>query len=270
MAPVAYQRSRDAKVCKIASLRSGGGVAVFAVFSLVGSHIAAPTTAHAWRTGENRIETPGEDASAATGYGPGWVLLSYRPNCPGVGYLFAQGVLGKTHSDHMLVQTTDDQSHGYTDSPVIRRWPWGYAHGGYGGCAAAYGTSKFKYEQAALSNACTALPALPADRCKTSRFCTATASDPLCSRRGVWGGKDGQPDGKDAVSNGCNVYANIGHSGVFGSAPQPRNLLGYVPSGAQLDVRYVTKARQYVWAKWKEHQFSNGISWAFFPRSCVR
>jgi len=229
--------------------------------------VALPVSAAAWSYGSNTVQSPSEDGASNTGYGPGWMLLSYMPNCPGVGYLFSEGVLGKPSPDHFRINDTRDSSYGYGGNPVISRWPWGFGHGAYQACAFAYGTSKFEFV-ANASSLCPAAPVPPGDRCASSAFCTDQA-DPFCSPRGVWGQRDGEPNGKDGYSLGCQVFANIGHSGVFGDVPNPTHALGSVPPGALLDVRYVTRNRQYAWAKWTGHAFVNGTVWAFFPRSCI-
>lgn len=36
-----------------------------------------------------------------------------------------------------------------------------------------------------------------------------------------------------------------------------------------MDLRYVTRDRQWVMAKWRYGSLTAGIEWAFFPRSCV-
>jgi hypothetical protein len=60
---------------------------------------ASSGTAFGWGYGSNAVQNPSEDGASNTGYGPGWVLLSYMPNCPGVGY-FSEGLLGLSAHRH--------------------------------------------------------------------------------------------------------------------------------------------------------------------------
>ena len=69
--------------------------AVRVVIAIVCLTLIRATPASGWSFGRNRVQTPAEDGLARVGYGPGWVLVSYMPNCPGVGYLFSEGILGK-------------------------------------------------------------------------------------------------------------------------------------------------------------------------------
>lgn len=170
----------------------------------------------------------------------------------------------KTNPDHMRINDTRDSAYGYNDTPAITRWPWGFAHGAYQGCTFAYGTSKFELVNG-VSSLCPGSPAPPSERCDTSAFCTDQQSDPFCSPRGVWGSKDGEPNGKNAYALGCEVFANIGHAGVFSNAPSPAHSLGFVPAGALLDIRYVTKDRQFAWGKWTGHRFVNDICLGVLP-----
>ncbi|MDQ3763493.1 MAG: hypothetical protein M3460_18250 [Actinomycetota bacterium] len=126
-------------------------------------------SAGAWSYGLNRVQTATQDAAAAAGYGPGWVGLSYKSNGPIVGYLFARGFrfadgAVKGSFDHMDIRGTTDGGYGH---PRITRWPWGYAHGGFDGCASGYGTSKFALQRSSYSS----------DRC---------AAGPRVGPNGTW------------------------------------------------------------------------------------
>lgn len=237
------------------------------------------SSAGAWGYGRDRVQTATEDNSAATGYGPGWVGLSYKRNGPIVGYLFARdfrfadGAV-KGSADHMDIHGKKDGAAGH---PKIKHWPWGYAHGAFNGCAYGYGTSKFAFEHSSdASNKCAAGPHAGPDGHwwhNESVFCTHQKADPLCSPAGVWSkGKPKHSRGPKAVtSQGCPAYGNIGASAAYGNgAPVLRQPLGYVPPGQKMALRYVTKDRQYVMAKWNAGSLAAGIEWAFFPRSCVK
>lgn len=242
--------------------------------------------AKAWSYGVNRVQTAAEDSHAQTGMGPGWVLLSYKANGPMVGYLFSRDVTFadgtvKTSFDHMDIRGTGDGSAGNTEG--ITRWPWGYASGSFGGCAYAYGTSKFAIERSGyMTSSCAGGPNVvgsskPDGSPDSLRwwhseavFCRDNAIDPLCSPWGVWSENKGGGLKVTTSRTACAVYGNIGAAAAYGSgAPVPRHPLGTVPAGEQVDVRYVTKDRQYAMAKWNGHRFIAGIAWGFFPRACL-
>ncbi|HZM81696.1 MAG TPA: hypothetical protein VFC19_38745 [Candidatus Limnocylindrales bacterium] len=246
--------------------------------AVLASLILLPAAANAWSYGFNRVQTAAEDSAAATGYGPGWVGLSYKTNGPIVGYLFARdfrfgdGTV-KTAFDHMDIRGTKDYAGGH---PTITRWPWGYAHGSFGGCAYGYGTSKFAIVRSSFSSAsCAGGPNAGPDGSwwhNETIFCTANSTDYLCSPVGVWAENKppGNPGPKPATSRGCYAYGNIGATGAYSSGtPAPTHLLGYVPAGHSLNLRYVARNRQWVMAMWNSGTFVGGIRWGFFPRSCV-
>ncbi len=252
------------------------------IFSLI-FLLIIPSTVIGWGYGLNRVQTAQEDSEANTGYGPGWVGLSYKPNGPIVGYLFAEGFQFsdgaiKGSFDHKDIRGTTDVN---TPHPTIDRWPWGYAHGGFDGCADAYGTSKFAFVGGYSSSQCVNGPNVPGDQCSPGPFwhsetvfCTDNAADPLCSPVGVWSEcktcEYGVCGTKPVKSHGCPAYGNIGATAAYGSgAPVVQHPLGFVPAGSNMDLRYVTKDKQYVMAKWHEGELISGIEWAFFPRSCV-
>jgi hypothetical protein len=245
------------------------------LLGVVGS--AAP--ANAWTRGLNRVQTGKQDPAASTGYGPGWVGLSYKTNGPIVGYLFASGFPfsngKKRGSERMDIRGTRDYKGGHPD---ITRWPWGYAFGSFDGCAYAYGISKFaKISKRHATGRCAKGPRQGPHRnwwVSERAFCTAHRTDELCSPVGVWA--TGKPKGhhgtKKARSLGCTVYGNIGAAAPYGKGtPRPRHPLGQVDptKRKEIDVRYVTKDRKYVMAKWHGHPLAGGIKWAFFPRSCL-
>jgi hypothetical protein len=241
----------------------------------------ASVSADASGYGLNRVQTAAEDSSTTTGYGPGWVGLSYKRNGPIVGYLFAKGFrftngAVKGSADHMDIRGTRSGAAGH---PKITRWPWGYAHGAFNGCAYGYGTSKFAIERSSYAtDKCAAGPhAGPNGNWWHSEtvFCTDSNADPLCSPVGVWSkGKPAGNGGPKAVTSkdgGCLAYGNIGASAAYGNgAPVLRHPLGKVPPHQKMALRYVTKDRQYIMAKWNAGSLAAGIEWAFFPRSCVK
>lgn len=243
-------------------------------------------TADAWSNGVNRVKTSTEDAHRQTGMGPGWVMLSYKPNGPMVGYLFAEGFpfadgVSKPGPDHMDIRGTGDGTAGNTDG--IARWPWGYAGGGFEGCAYAYGTRKFAITRTGFSSErCAGGPHVigsskPDGSPDMLRwwhseevFCTNHAGDPLCSPWGVWSENNGGGPRVTRAVGGCPAYGTIGAAAAYGSgAAVARHPLGTVPAGSQVDVRYVTKSRQWVMAKWHGHRLAGGIAWAFLPRTCL-
>ena len=68
----------------------------------------------------------------------------------------------------------------------------------------------------------------------------------------------------------CGAFGNIGAAAAYGSGPAVAvHPLGTAPAGAQIDIRYVTRDRQWIMAKWHGNRFAAGIAWAFLPRSCV-
>jgi hypothetical protein len=230
--------------------------------------LAVPASSSAaWGIGTNDVLSNTSENSAATGYGPGWVALTFKENFPIVGYLFGTGTLARTKADQMDIRGTSGGNFGHA---TITQWPWGYAAGSFGGCAYAYGTLKFvRTSTSFMSASCATQPIRP-----TTVFCTDTAADPLCSARGVWGDAEGTPDGRSAWSKGCPAFANIGANGVFSTgAATPADYLGSVPVGQHLDLRYVTKSKEWVMAKWTGHPFvpehATNIVWAFLPRNCV-
>ena len=247
------------------------------------------STAWGWDYGSNRVQTSSEDSAACTGYGPGWVGLSYKVNGPVVGYLFGEGFqfsdgTTKTSADHMDIRSTANTTVSYESTSCcsnpqdITRWPSGYAQGGFGGCAYAYGTSKFAMVGDYSSSSCASGPSVTPESCSGSDpwwhsesiFCTDNGTDPLCSPEGVWSTCQTGEGPLTVYSLGCQAYGNIGAAGAYGSgSPVPQHRLGDVPYGEKMDLRYVTKDRQYVMAKWHSGNLTSCIEWAFFPRSCV-
>ncbi|MDT0380341.1 hypothetical protein RM572_16425 [Streptomyces sp. DSM 42041] len=258
-------------------------LAALALAALLTLLVSSP--AGAWGYGVNRVQSAAEDSHAQTGMGPGWVLLSYKANGPMVGYLFgedfrfADGSI-KPGPDHMDIRDTGDGSAG---NPSIDRWPWGFAGGSFDGCAYAYGTSKFAIKRSGfMSGSCAGGPNVVGsshgdgtpDQLRwwhSERvFCQENAVDHLCSPYGVWSTNKGGGLKVTHSTAACTVYGNIGAAAAYGSgAAVPRHVLGTVPAGAQIDVRYTTKDRQWVMAKWHGQRFAGGIAWAFIPRGCV-
>lgn len=258
---------------------------ILALLALLLGVVGSATPAGAWTHGLNRVQSKEKDDKMGTGYGLGWVMLSYKTNGPAVGYLFADGFAFpggsiKRGSERMDIRGTLD----YQGRPDIHRWPWGYAFGSFDGCAYAYGTGKFtKIRKRHATGRCAKGPRRgPRHNWWSSErvaFCTTHRKDKMCSPAGVW--SDGKPDDDSrplkARSLGCTVYANIGAAAVYGKgAPKPRNPLGKVEPtrGMEINVRYVTKDRKYVMAKWRHHPLAaikgkKGLMWAFFPRSCL-
>ncbi|MDQ3403927.1 MAG: hypothetical protein M3548_11105 [Actinomycetota bacterium] len=255
------------------------------VFSTALALLFVPGTAGAWSIGVNRVQTAVEDGALGTGYGPGWVLMSYKANGPMVGYLFAKDFRFadgsvKPSFDHMDIRDTGDSSAG---NPEISRWPWGYAGGSFDGCAYAYGTSKFAIERTGFSSpSCAGGPNVRGSSngdgsIDTLRwwhseevFCTANSTDGLCSPYGVWSANKGGGLKVARSIAACSAYGNIGAAAAYGSGPaRPTHLLGTVPANSQVDIRYVTKDRQWVMAKWNGQALTAGIHWAFMPRNCL-
>ncbi|TWP50586.1 hypothetical protein FKR81_20690 [Lentzea tibetensis] len=254
----------------------------------VGVALALTTTgtAEAWSTGVNRVQTAQEDSAAGVGYGPGWVLLSYKANGPMVGYAFAKGFqfangTTKQVPDHMDIRGTGNSRAG---SPDIDRWPWGYSGGSFRGCAYAYGTAKFASVRKGFatkrcvdgpkivgsSNADGSPDALRywVDEKKT--FCTDPKANPLCSPWGVWSENKGGGLKVTRTTADCAAYGDIGATAVYRNGPAVRShLLGTVPANQQIDVRYVTKNGEWIMGKWHGNALAGGIRWAFFSRSCV-
>lgn len=264
--------------------RCGVGRLLAVTAVAVGLLAAAAGPAGAWGYSVNEVKPAAEDSYAETGMGPGWVLLSYKANGPMVGYLFAGGFqfadgTVKPGPDHMDIRDTGDSSAG---SATISRWPWGYSAGSFDGCAYAYGTRKFKITRSGfMSTRCANGPTVAgssnADGSPDTLrwwhseavFCTDTA-DPLCSPWGVWSTNKGGGLKVTSAVAACPAYGNIGSAAAYGAgAATPTHLLGMAPAGAQIDVRYVTKSRGYVMAKWNGNRFAGGTAWAFFPRSCL-
>ena len=264
------------------SMRRGLAAALVAVLAT----LSFATPAHGWGYGVNRVQTPTEDSWAQTGMGPGWVLLSYKANGPMVGYLFSRDVVfadgvTKTSFDHMDIRDTGDASAGNTEG--ITRWPWGFAGGSFDGCAYAYGTRKFAIERTGfMSSSCANGPNVAGSSNSDGSpdtlrwwhseqvFCTNNAVDALCSPWGVWSENKGGGLKVTTARADCAAYGNIGAAAAYGSgAAVPTHRLGTAPAGAQIDVRYVTKDRQWVMAKWNGNRFVAGIAWAFLPRTCV-
>ncbi|MGA8116247.1 MAG: hypothetical protein WCA46_21525 [Actinocatenispora sp.] len=238
---------------------------VVALVAALATVLAPATPASAWSYGFNRVQSASEDASTGTGYGPGWVTLSYQPDDPVIGYLFAAGTAGEGGTDHMDIHGLVSFSNGET-------YPWGYAYGNFKGCAYAYGTQKFAIEDRTNhSGECGSRPGHT-----SAIFCADHARDYLCNNRNIPGHSDTPQVGVmsplyPVTSNGCTGYGNLGNAAFTGSGASgtPTNYLGTVPAGNQLDLRYVTKDDKWVMAKWHDHTLASGTHWAFFPRTCV-
>ena len=159
----------------------------------------------------------------------------------------------------------------------LERVSWSVAETGAHLCAYAYGTSKFALVRRDFSSAsCADGPNAGSGGTwwhSEEVFCTANGIDPVCSPDGVW--SDGKPPGnpgpKPVTSRGCNAYGNIGARAAYGSGSAvPVHPLGFVPAGQGMALRYVTRNRLWVMAKWNSGSLTAGIEWAFFPRSCIR
>lgn len=266
---------------------SSATIAVTVVLALMAMVALGPASpASAWGYGVNRVKTAAEDSWAQVGMGPGWVLLSYKANGPMVGYLFARDFVFvngavKSSFDHMDIRDTGDSSAGNTEG--ITRWPWGFAGGSFDGCAYAYGTRKFAIERTGfMSSSCAGGPNVAGSSNSDGSpdtlrwwhservFCTGDEVDPLCSPWGVWSENKGGGLKVTTARTDCAAYGNIGSAAAYGSgAAVPVHPLGTAPAGVQIDVRYVTKDRQWVMAKWHGNRFAGGIAWAFLPRGCL-
>ena len=249
----------------------------------LGTVLSAAAPAGAWGYSVNEVQTAAEDPYAETGMGPGWVLLSYKANGPMVGYLFAGGFTFadgtvKPGPDHMDIRGTGDSPAG---SATISRWPWGFSGGSFDGCAYAYGTRKFKitrtgFSSSSCANGPTVLGSSNSDgsydtlRWWHSENVFCKTGDPLCSPYGVWSENKGGGLRATTTVAACPAYGNIGSAAAYGAgAARPTHLLGTAPAGVRIDVRYVTRDRSYVMAKWNGQRFAGGIAWAFFPRACL-
>lgn len=258
--------------------------------------LSAPTSGAAG-VGVNAVKPAATDSHAQTGMGPGWVMASYKANGPMVGYLFAEGFTfadgtRKPGPDHTDVRGIAEGSAGNTDG--ITRWPWGYSGGSFDGCAYIYGTRKLGLKRTGFSSTrCANGPSFPGSARPGGApdalrwwhseqvFCTTVDGRPrdnLCNQYGVWSTNKGGGLKATTPRAECPVYGNIGAAAVYGAdgAAIPRHRLGTVPvidpkTGApsRIDVRYVTKDRQWVMAKWNDNRFVAGIAWGFFPRGCL-
>jgi hypothetical protein len=242
---------------------------------LVGALVGRPFPAEAWGRGFNRVLSATEESSSDTGSGPGWVGLSYQPNGPIIGTLFAKGLAGEPDYDHMDIQTTRGGGH-------PRVYPGGFAYGNFGGCAWAYTTKKFKIEGTAHTSSCNPPPAHT-----TGIFCSDHARDYLCndgkfdparhgSEAGVMG-RGGNPAEPDAAAYpasikapSCTAFGNYGAQAFTGSGQSGslRNPVGTVPGGTPIKVRYVTKDDRVVMAGGAPGLL-NGMYWALYSRDCV-
>jgi hypothetical protein len=237
--------------------------------------LASATPALAFDTGYKAI------ASAAvqdghTGYGPGWVALTFDtnglPHGPIIGYLFHDGVAGAVGNDHMDVYSY------YTTGAASVNTPFagGYAWGHFNGCAWSYldmNATELYPEGAHHSVPCTSAPNHTA-----AIFCYNSAADRLCNDGSVY--PEDEPGVWKTITNhtasinagGCDVVANIGSSAIYsGGAAAPANPIAHVNSGT-VYVRYVSKRDDWVMADLASNaspQLPAGIQWGFFPRGCL-
>ncbi len=236
--------------------------------------LIVPATAGAIRPGFNRVLSPAS-TSAGTGYGPGWVALTFdtqgAPHGPIVGNLLYTGVGGEPAPDHMDVYTT----HGPAAS-VAGPFAGGYAYGHFRGCAWAYSTHKFYPGGGHHHPPCTTPP-----NHSTRIFCTTQATDRLCNdgraqksagetEAGVWKNIGRGYSGAKTGPAGCEAWANVGAPAIYSGAPEAfANRVGTIPPATPVKVRYVTKHRGAVMALVPVGLLQQGMRWAFLPRGCV-
>ncbi|GIF25229.1 hypothetical protein Ate02nite_79590 [Paractinoplanes tereljensis] len=202
------------------------------------------------------------------GFGINWIGISYKANGPHVGYLFP--------GDHFDVEVFRPNT---GKNAAVDRWPYGYAGGGFGGCAFAYGTRHLAAKKTTRAKGrCPKLPIKTSSGGKrfTSNkyaedrdlFCTDHARDPLCTPAGTWfkDRKDskacesspksascrasqirrGDREVHATVSTKCTAFANIGAEAIYRAGrarPTPATGVGTVGAGTKVNVRYVTKSR---------------------------
>jgi hypothetical protein len=253
---------------------AGVAAAPLVVFLLavLGSVALGPAPrAHAYTIGWNDVASPSESGSWGTGYGPGWVALTFdtggAPHGPIIGVLYSAGVGGEPGTDHMDVYST----HGPAAS-VDGPFAGGYAYGGFDGCAWAYWTGKLRADGAHHTPSCTQPP-----NHTTKIFCYDQGADRLCNdgevqrstepETGVW--KDITAHPATVNAGGCDAWGNVGSAAIYNGAPVAwANLLGHVASGT-VKVRYVTKDDRAVMALVADGALPAHMRWAFLPRTCL-
>jgi hypothetical protein len=242
-------------------------VLVLVALTLLGSALPA----RAYTIGFNALATPAESSSWDTGYGPGWVALTFdtggSPHGPIVGVLYSAGVGGEPATDHMDVYST----HGPAAS-VDGPFAGGYAYGNFDGCAWAYWTGKLRADGGHHTPPCTTPP-----NHTTKIFCYDQAADRLCNdgtvdpvnepEAGVW--KDITAHPATVNPGGCDAWGNVGSPAIYSGAPVAwANPLGHLDSGT-VKVRYVTKDRAAVMALVPDGVLPAHMRWAFLPRGCL-
>lgn len=252
-----------------------GGAAAFLGLLLLAVLGPAPLgpapAARAYTIGFNTVATPGQSSSWGTGFGPGWVALTFdtggAPHGPIVGVLYSAGVGGEPATDHMDVHLT----HGPAAS-VDGPFAGGYAYGNFDGCAWAYWTGKLRADGGHHTPPCTTPP-----NHTTKIFCYDQAADRLCNdgrvqpatepEAGVW--KDITAHPATINAGGCDAYGNVGAAAIYNGAPVAwANPLGHLDSG-RVKVRYVTKDRRAVMALVADGALPAHMRWAFLPRGCL-
>lgn len=240
--------------------------------TVLGSVLLGPAPrAHAYTIGFNTVATPSESSSWDTGYGPGWVALTFdtggAPHGPIVGVIYSAGVGGEQGTDHMDVYST----HGPAAS-VNGPFAGGYAYGNFNGCAWAYWTGKLRADGDHHAPSCTTPP-----NHTTKIFCYDQAADRLCNdgvvekstepETGVWKNISAHPATINA--GGCDAFGNVGADAIYhGSAVAWANNLGHIASGT-VKVRYVTKDDKAVMALVADGTLPAHMRWAFLPRTCL-
>jgi hypothetical protein len=266
-------------------------VALVATCLAIGA--AATVPAHADGHGVYRVAALTEDRHDQVGMGAGWLMLSYKANGPMVGYLFADGFIfadgRRAAADRFDLRGSGSGTAGYrtgsgSTHTMIHRWPWGYAAGGFDGCAYLYGDLKIKRTGAGFtSERCRRGPTVRGSSKANGTvdinrwwhservFCRRHKSDQLCSPDGVWSANKGTSGSyrHTHTKASCPVYANIGSRAVYGGAAgtaRPQGLLGTIDRDAEVGLRYVTKSG---WAMVKSEgkPFIAGIKWGFVDRA---
>lgn len=242
------------------------------VLALIGPVVLGPApSAHAYTIGWNTVATPSQSSSWGTGYGPGWVALTFdtdgAPHGPIVGVIYSAGVGGEQGTDHMDVYST----HGPAAS-VQGPFAGGYAYGNFNGCAWAYWTGKLRAAGDHHSPSCTTPP-----NHTTKIFCYDQAADRLCNdgvvqkptepETGVW--KDITAHPATINAGGCEAWGNVGAAAIYSGARVAwANDLGHIASG-RVKVRYVTKDDRAVMALVADGALPAHMRWAFLPRTCL-
>ncbi|HET9255462.1 MAG TPA: hypothetical protein VFO16_09700 [Pseudonocardiaceae bacterium] len=242
-------------------------LATLAIAGLLG----APA-AQAYTTGFEEVAAPSDPNRSGTGYGPGWVGLTFDtggdPHGPIIGYLFHAGLAGEQGSDHMDVYHTIHKSAASVTTPFAE----GYAYGHFTGCAWSY-LDPDAANLIRVGDHHNPPCQTPASYQTKDIFCAS--GDPLCNdghstsepEAGVWKKEYEHP--ATIKAGGCDAYGNVGADAIYHGGPVAwANPLGHVSSGT-VHVRYVTHSRGAAMVLMDASSLPHHIRWAFVPRSCL-